>query len=155
MNPGAGLDSVNEVLRYRFRMVGNMHDLEYKRGEEMKKQVRNTARTALLAAACGLALSSGANAAVLAFDLAADKQVCALTDQDSRVLARRTVKAKAWQLADAGMKVLVLDQFASVGQGSNKEAIGGIRATHTAVLDLVHQLGRGKDHHPQHPGQPD
>ena len=31
--------------------------------------------------------------AVLAFDLAADKQVCALTDQDSRVLARRTVKA--------------------------------------------------------------
>lgn len=37
----------------------------------------------------------------------------------------------AWQLADAGMKVLVLDQFASVGQGSNKEAIGGIRATHS------------------------
>ena len=39
--------------------------------------------------------------AVLAFDLAADKQVCALTDQDSRVLARRTVKAKAWQLREA------------------------------------------------------
>ena len=39
--------------------------------------------------------------AALAFDLAADKQVCALTDQDSRVLARRTVKAKAWQLAEA------------------------------------------------------
>ena len=39
--------------------------------------------------------------AVLAFDLAADKQVCALTDQDSRVLARRTVKAKAWQLQEA------------------------------------------------------
>lgn len=38
--------------------------------------------------------------AVLAFDLAADKQVCCLTDQDSRVLARRTVTAKAWQLAD-------------------------------------------------------
>lgn len=38
--------------------------------------------------------------AVLAFDLAADKQVCALSDQDSRVLARRTVKAKAWQLAE-------------------------------------------------------
>jgi transposase len=36
--------------------------------------------------------------AVLAFDLAADKQVCALTDQDSRVLARRTVIAKAWHL---------------------------------------------------------
>ena len=40
--------------------------------------------------------------AVLAFDLAADKQVCALTDQDSRVLARRTVSAKAWQLARGG-----------------------------------------------------
>ena len=39
--------------------------------------------------------------AVLAFDLAADKQVCALTDQDSRVLARRTVSAKAWQLREA------------------------------------------------------
>ena len=38
--------------------------------------------------------------AVLAFDLAADKQVCALADQDSRVLARRTVTAKAWQLAE-------------------------------------------------------
>ena len=30
--------------------------------------------------------------AVLAFDLAADKQVCALTDPDSRVLAGRTVR---------------------------------------------------------------
>jgi hypothetical protein len=36
--------------------------------------------------------------AVLAFDFAADKQVCALTDQDSQVLARRTVRVKAWQL---------------------------------------------------------
>lgn len=39
--------------------------------------------------------------AVLAFDLAADKQVCALVDPDSRVVARRTVRAKAWQLTDA------------------------------------------------------
>jgi transposase len=39
--------------------------------------------------------------AVLAFDLAADKQVCAVTDPDSRVLARRTVRCKAWELADA------------------------------------------------------
>ena len=36
--------------------------------------------------------------AVLAFDLAADKQACALTDQDSRVLAGRTVNVKAWHL---------------------------------------------------------
>jgi transposase len=41
------------------------------------------------------------DSAVLAFDLAADKQVCALTDQDSQVIARRTVTAKAWQLAEA------------------------------------------------------
>ena len=39
--------------------------------------------------------------AVLAFDLAGDKQVCALTDPDSQVLARRTVKAKAWALEEA------------------------------------------------------
>src|SRR3954454_15747090 len=39
--------------------------------------------------------------AVLAFDLADDKQVCALCDQDSAVLARRTVRAKAWQLSEA------------------------------------------------------
>jgi transposase len=39
--------------------------------------------------------------AVLAFDLAADKQVCAVTDPDSRVLARRTVRCKAWQLSGA------------------------------------------------------
>jgi transposase len=39
--------------------------------------------------------------AVLAFDLAADKQVCAVTDPDSRVLARRTIRVKAWQLAEA------------------------------------------------------
>ncbi|RPI31834.1 MAG: FAD-binding oxidoreductase [Chloroflexota bacterium] len=37
----------------------------------------------------------------------------------------------AWQLAEAGMDILVVDQYASVGQGSNKNAIGGIRATHS------------------------
>ena len=35
-------------------------------------------------------------------------------------------------LAQAGFKPLVIDQFASPGQGSNKAAIGGIRATHSA-----------------------
>jgi transposase len=39
--------------------------------------------------------------AVVAFDLAADKQVCAVTDPDSQVLARRTVRCKAWQLDEA------------------------------------------------------
>ncbi|MGH3816000.1 MAG: IS110 family transposase [Pseudonocardiaceae bacterium] len=54
--------------------------------------------------------------AVLAFDLAADKQVCALTDPDSRVLARRTVRAKAWQLAEA--VELGLARAAAAGFGS-------------------------------------
>jgi len=37
----------------------------------------------------------------------------------------------AWSLAEAGIRTLVLDPQASVGQGSNKAAIGGIRATHS------------------------
>jgi sarcosine oxidase subunit beta len=37
----------------------------------------------------------------------------------------------ALALAGAGLKVLVVDRFASVGQGSNKRAIGGLRATHS------------------------
>lgn len=35
-------------------------------------------------------------------------------------------------LAEAGLSTLVIDQFAGPGQGSNKCAIGGIRATHSA-----------------------
>lgn len=38
----------------------------------------------------------------------------------------------AFFLAQAGFKPLVIDQFASPGQGSNKAAIGGVRATHSA-----------------------
>ena len=37
----------------------------------------------------------------------------------------------AHSLAEAGVKTLVLDTMPSVGQGSNKTAIGGIRATHS------------------------
>ena len=37
----------------------------------------------------------------------------------------------ALSLAEAGLKVLVVDQYPSVGQGSNKRAIGGLRATHS------------------------
>jgi transposase len=39
--------------------------------------------------------------AVLAFDLAGEKQVCVLTDPDSRVLGRRTVRVQAWRLGEA------------------------------------------------------
>jgi sarcosine oxidase, subunit beta len=37
----------------------------------------------------------------------------------------------AYYLSEAGQKVLVLESVSSVGQGSNKRAIGGIRATHS------------------------
>ena len=37
----------------------------------------------------------------------------------------------AYFLAEAGLSVLVIEQLASVGQASNKHAIGGIRATHS------------------------
>jgi len=37
----------------------------------------------------------------------------------------------AWAMARDGLSVLVIDRFASPGQGSNKTAIGGIRATHS------------------------
>lgn len=37
----------------------------------------------------------------------------------------------AYYLAKSGLKVLVLESVSSVGQGSNKRAIGGIRATHS------------------------
>jgi sarcosine oxidase subunit beta len=37
----------------------------------------------------------------------------------------------AMSLAEAGLKVLALDSLPSVGQGSNKRAIGGLRATHS------------------------
>lgn len=37
----------------------------------------------------------------------------------------------AFYFSEAGLKTLVIDRFASVGQGSNKAAIGGVRATHS------------------------
>ncbi|MCX6567987.1 MAG: FAD-binding oxidoreductase [Candidatus Aminicenantes bacterium] len=37
----------------------------------------------------------------------------------------------ALSLAEAGLHVLVIDRYPSVGQGSNKRAIGGLRATHS------------------------
>lgn len=39
-------------------------------------------------------------------------------------------------LAEAGVSTLVVDQFASPGQGSNKAAIGGIRATHSSPAKI-------------------
>ncbi len=51
---------------------------------------------------------------------------------DAIVIGAGSVGAPAaLAMATAGLHVLVLDQFASQGQGSNKAAIGGIRATHS------------------------
>jgi sarcosine oxidase, subunit beta len=42
----------------------------------------------------------------------------------------------AMAMAEAGISPLVIDQFASAGQGSNKAAIGGIRATHSTPAKI-------------------
>jgi sarcosine oxidase subunit beta len=42
----------------------------------------------------------------------------------------------AFFMAQKGLKVLVLDRVPSVGQGSNKKAIGGIRATHSDAAKI-------------------
>jgi len=42
----------------------------------------------------------------------------------------------AMMLSENGLKVTVIDRFASAGQGSNKTAIGGIRATHSDVAKI-------------------
>ncbi len=43
----------------------------------------------------------------------------------------------AFFMAQSGLKVLVLDKFRSAGQGSNKAAIGGIRATHSDLAKIT------------------
>ncbi len=42
----------------------------------------------------------------------------------------------ALSLAEAGLSTLVIDQFPGPGQGSNKAAIGGIRATHSTPAKI-------------------
>lgn len=86
--------------------------------------------------------------AVLAFDLAADKQVCALTDPDSKVLARRTVRAKAWQLGEAvawGLAQAVEAGFSSVviacePTGHRWRVLDRIAAQHGVALVCVQPL---------------
>ena len=57
----------------------------------------------------------------------------------------------AFFIARAGLKPLVIDQFASPGQGSNKAAIGGVRATHSTpakirlCLDSIQVLSTWKE----------
>ncbi len=42
----------------------------------------------------------------------------------------------AFFMADAGIKTLVIDSSASLGQGASKPAIGGVRATHSDVAKI-------------------
>ena len=58
--------------------------------------------------------------AILAIDLADSKQALALCDHDSRVLARRTVRGRAWQLEEAlrwGQAAAVEHGFAGIVVG--------------------------------------
>lgn len=51
---------------------------------------------------------------------------------DAIIIGAGSVGAPAaFALAEAGVRTLVIDKMPSVGQGSNKTAIGGIRATHS------------------------
>lgn len=43
----------------------------------------------------------------------------------------------AYYLALEKLKVLVIDHHASVGQGQNKSAIGGVRATHSDPAKIM------------------
>ncbi len=43
----------------------------------------------------------------------------------------------AYYLAKRGLKVLVLDRRSAVGQGENKAAIGGVRATHSDPAKII------------------
>lgn len=59
----------------------------------------------------------------------------------------------AMALGEKGLKVLVVDQFPSPGQGSNKAAIGGIRATHSTpakvrlCLDSIRTFSTWRETH--------
>jgi sarcosine oxidase, subunit beta len=43
----------------------------------------------------------------------------------------------AWELSKRGLKVLVLESRSAVGQGENKAAIGGVRATHSDPAKIL------------------
>jgi sarcosine oxidase subunit beta len=56
----------------------------------------------------------------------------AISHYDAVILGAGSIGVPlAWKLAEARMRVLVLDRGASVGQEANKAAIGGVRATHS------------------------
>lgn len=86
--------------------------------------------------------------AVLAVDLADDKQVFALTDHDSRVLARRTVRCRPWELAKViawGQREALAAGFAGVTlacepTGHRWKVVGELAAAAGVVLVCVQPL---------------
>lgn len=86
--------------------------------------------------------------AVRALDLADDKRVFALTDHDSRVLARRTVRCRSWQLGEAiewGRVQAVAAGFAGVTlvcepTGHRWKVVDRLAATAGIVLVRVQPL---------------
>ncbi len=61
-----------------------------------------------------------------------------MTDHDVIIIGSGSVGTPtAYFLAEAGMDVLVVDELASSGQGQNKAAIGGARATHSDPAKIM------------------
>ena len=55
-----------------------------------------------------------------------------MSDYDIIIIGAGSVGVPtAYYLAKEGKKVMVIDKHASSGQGQNKAAIGGVRATHS------------------------
>jgi sarcosine oxidase subunit beta len=68
-----------------------------------------------------------------------------MSEHDVIVIGAGSVGAPAaFFLAEAGLDVLVLDELASSGQGQNKAAIGGVRATHSDPAKIL-TCGRSLD----------
>ena len=97
--------------------------------------------------------------AIVGIDLADDKQAAVVTDHDSRVLARRRVSARAWELGallDWAVARAAAAGFASVtvaragrapvaGAGSARRGAGAGAGVRAAVAGLPGAGGRGPD----------